>query len=78
LTFLSTKNFNVKLNQLCDNSKSPNMPHTNDNDDNSALSPNKTFKTVNIEDNNLVTDNSDIINNYHPLNDKNDEDSENI
>ena len=79
LTFLSTKNFNVKLNQLCDNtSKSPNMPHKNDNDDNSALSPNKTFKTVNIEDNNLVNDNSDIINNYHPLNDKNDEDSENI
>ena len=62
LEILSSKNLNYKLNRLYD-SKSPIMTNKNKEENN-----------ININ----ICDNSAIINNYHPLNDKNDEENEKL
>ena len=87
-SFLSTKDFNIKLNQLYDsnNSKSPIIPHKNDDHQiRNSVSPNKQQKnynnniSINNEEDNSIFNNKDgVINNYHLHEDKNDDESQNL
>ena len=88
LSFLSTKDFNFKLNQLYDSntSKSPIVHHKKDNQDiRNSVSTNIQQKNYinnisinNEEDNSSFNNNGGVSNNYHLHEDKNDDESKNL
>ena len=88
LSFLSTKDFNFKLNQLYDSntSKSPIVHHKKDNQDirnsvSTNIQQNNYINNISInneEDNSSFNNNGGVSNNYHLHEDKNDDESKNL